>query len=172
MRWLNVFIRESSGIGLPAQDSTRSLVGTGLGLPGYFAPCPPPCGLLLDLRKIPRQPAPRVASFVGLLKTSASSHPASEFMLTAFYHGRHTADRGSAPRGRTSHRFHRTCDAPPFRVLRNVVEQTARENCNLRRAARAPTPVQQSTCPTLAQSPRTRPSRRGSAPPNHPLAVR
>jgi len=30
-------------------------------LPGRFAPCPPACGLLLDLRKTPGQPNPEPA---------------------------------------------------------------------------------------------------------------
>jgi hypothetical protein len=34
------------------------------GLPGYFAPCPPPFGLLLYLRKLPRQTAPGQLVFV------------------------------------------------------------------------------------------------------------
>ena len=51
------------GAGSSAKEGLRQLAGAEIRLPGCSAPCPPAFGLLLDLRRTPRQPVPKLRGF-------------------------------------------------------------------------------------------------------------
>ena len=57
--------RSMHGTGTTAKENMRESASAGIRGPGCSAPCPPPCGLPLDLRRTPRQPDPQEAWVVG-----------------------------------------------------------------------------------------------------------
>ena len=60
--------------GTTAKESMRESASAGIRPPGCSAPCPPPCGLPLDLRRTPRQPDPQIAWFAGRSVQLGSEH--------------------------------------------------------------------------------------------------